>query len=387
MRIFKQIVEDANIPTDEAGIKNEWEAIADANGNPFSNNSKWSSFWRLVKELITRPALWLINLLIESILPNFYLKTATLDEIIDAKGWELELERKAAEKALGVITISRAETDYALSIPAGTRIETALINGKKYAMLTLSDATIPVGEAELAIAVEAEFAGADYNLADGFYRILFRPLVGVTVTNASGWLSRPGADRESNDEFRLRIRNEIGAKGNWNSDAAYRSIISSFPGIGAEDVFFEHGAPRGAGTANAHILFDVNAPADQYLQDIQSYIYDQGYHGHGDDLLLLKMAEIPHTINLDVYLYPSVSSDKKAQLQTDITLFVGSAFRQNKAFKATLTLPNDRFSFSRLCDELHDQFPEVKSFDFENEDIVTGLWIPTAAAINVVIHD
>jgi hypothetical protein len=386
MSLFENILKSANIPTTKEELKESWNQVATDNNSPYNNNSEYSPFWRVVSELVTTPVLWILKLIIDVVMPNFYLKTATLDWVVDFKGWELELNRKPAARAKGYVTFSRAERDYQLTIPSGTRIETALINGNKYVLLTVNDVIMPVGEARVSVDVEAEHEGAAYNLAEGYYKILVEPIVGVTVSNPNDWITRPGADKETNQEYALRIRNEIGAKGNWNSDASYRSIISSFPGIGAEDVFFEHGAPRGPGTANAHILFDVNAPANQYLQDIHDYIYEQGYHGHGDDLQLFSMAEQAVDITLDIFLFPNLTDARRSELESQIPLFIGAAFRQNKAFEVTLTLPNNRFSFSRLTEELHQQFPEIKSLDFENDDILTGFWVPVPDNMDITYY-
>ena len=43
-----------------------------------------------------------------------------------------------------------------------------------------------------------------------------------------------------------------------------------------------------------------------------------------------------------------------------------------------------RFSFSRLGEELHQQFPGIESLDFDNVDIVAELNIPRIKSLQVV---
>lgn len=76
---------------------------------------------------------------------------------------------------------------------------------------------------------------------------------------------------------------------------------------------------------------------------------------------------------------------ERQDLETDIGLFIGSAFRQNTDYKATKTKPSSRFSFSRLAQELHGQFPELESIEFDNADIANGMEVPRINSLGVTI--
>lgn len=68
---FRQALIDAGIPTTEDGLRKAWETEVAAQGSKLSNTSAYSPFWRLVTALVTKPVMWLINLISDTVLPNF----------------------------------------------------------------------------------------------------------------------------------------------------------------------------------------------------------------------------------------------------------------------------------------------------------------------------
>ena len=52
---------------------------------------------------------------------------------------------------------------------------------------------------------------------------------------------------------------------------------------------------------------------------------------------------------------------------------IRAAFRENQDVEVTRTLPQSRFSFSRLDRELHDALPDLRSVEFSLPDIVSEL--------------
>ena len=95
---FKRIVEKAGIPTTEDGWKTLFKQDVDESGSIIANDSPYSPFWRLISAIVAKPATWVVNkILIEKILPNLFLQTATDSELIEAKAWEHDLTRKSEE--------------------------------------------------------------------------------------------------------------------------------------------------------------------------------------------------------------------------------------------------------------------------------------------------
>ena len=384
---FKQALSDAGVPTTEAKLRAAWEAEVVAQGSKLSNTSAWSPFWRVVTALVTKPVMWLIDFIALTVLPNFFVKTA-VDAWLDMLAWQVNVTRKPATKAEGVLLFTRSAVAGVMEVPTGTRIQSIAINGNVYVLVTTVATSFADGKSQVLVPAIATDAGSGFNLAPGYFSILPEPVPGVIqVVNAEGWLSQPGADVESNDDLRLRTRNQFSAVNQWHTDAVYRAMIAAFPGVQADGVYFEHGAPRGPGTANAYVLFEADSPADTYLAQINSYIRDQGNHGHGDDLVVMQMLETQHLVQLTVWPKAEVGTERWGALKTDIELYIRAAFRESTTtdYQPTLTYPQSRFSFSRLGEELHQEFPGIDSLHFENDDIISELTIPRLTGIEVTL--
>lgn len=383
---FKQALADAGIPTTEAALKAAWEAEVVAQGSKLANTSAYSPFWRVITALVTKPVLWILTFVTGTVLPNFFLKTAT-STWLDMLAWAVNVERKAPTKAIGSLLFSRATTVGSLEIPIGTRVQSATINGNVYELVTTAVGSFIEGASQVSIPVIAIDAGSGFNLAPGYYAVLPVPVPGVVqVVNLDGWLATPGSDAELDDDLRLRARNQFSAVNQWHTDAVYRALIAAFPGVSANGVYFEHGAPRGPGSANAYVLFEADAPADTYLQQINARIMDEGNHGHGDSMLVLVMPETQHDVSLQVWPVSNLTEAQRATLKADIALFIRAAFRESTGsdYAPTLTWPQSRFSFSRLVEELHEQFPSIESMKFGNDDIISALAIPRLRSLAVV---
>ena len=385
---FKQALSDAGIPTTEAKLRAAWESEVIAQGSKLSNTSTWSPFWRVITALVTKPVLWLIEFIAGTVLPNFFVKTAN-DAWLDMLAWAVNVTRKPATKAEGLLLFTRSALAGLLEIPAGTRVQSIAINGNVYELVTVAAASFVDGQSQVRVLTQAKVAGSGFNLAPGYFSILPEPVPGVVqVVNADGWLTQPGADTESNDDLRLRVRNQFSAVNQWHTDAVYRAMIAAFPGVQPDGVYFEHNAPRGPGSANAYVLFEADSPADTYLAQINSYIRDQGNHGHGDDLLVLEMPATQHVVRLTVWVKAELGAERTPALLADIELFIRAAFRESAGgdYQPTLTYPQSRFSFSRLGEELHQQFAGIESLHFANDDILSQLNIPRLAGVEVVAN-
>ena len=385
---FKQALNKSGIPTTEAELKKAWEKLATEQGSTLSNTSAYSPFWRIITALVTKPVLWLLEFLSGTVLPNFFVKTAT-GSWLDTLAWAVNVERKGATVAAGELLFTRANTGGVLEVPVGTVVQSPTLNEHIYQLATTEPRSFEEGQSQLVVPVRAMGAGSGYNLAPGYYAVLPEPVPGVVqVVNTTDWLHEPGADAEPDDQLRLRVRNQFSAVNQWHTDAVYRAIITGFPGVSADGVYFEHGAPRGPGSANAFVLFDAGVPADTFLAQINAHIIDGGNHGHGDDLQAMAMPETQHTVSVKVWPLANLTDTQLQTLETEVDLFIRAAFREStqRDYTPTRTYPQSRFSFSRLTEELHAQFPYIESLAFAGEDIVSGLNIPRIQSLSVALQ-
>ncbi len=383
---FRQALSDAGIPTTEPTLRQAWEAEVAAQGSKLSNTSSYSPFWRLVTALVTKPMLWMISFVSDTVLPNFFVKTSG-GSWLDTLAWAVNVQRKGATLTQGMLLFTRENTAGELEMPAGVIVQSAAINGNVYQLVTTEAAVFPDGQLQKLVPAQALEVGSGYNLAPGYYAILAEPIPGIAqVVNADDWMTEPGDDPEPDDELRLRVRNQFSAVNQWHTDAVYRALITAFAGVRPDGVYFEHGAPRGPGSANAYVLFEANVPADTYLEQINTHIRDDGNHGHGDDLIVFVMPETLHDVSMTYWPVANLTADRREALQSNIEQFIRAAFRESTLtdYQPTLTLPQTRFSFSRLGEELHQQFADIQSLRFDNDDIVSQLNIPRLNSLAVV---
>lgn len=382
---IKNALTEAGLPTSEAALQAEFVTLAASSGIAITNTSDYSPFWRAVKAMSIKPAVWCVAFLIRKIVPNLYVKTAS-GWWLDSLAYSYGVERKAAATAKGKLTFTRTDTSGALVIPAGTRVRSAAINGVVRKLKTDAEAVMGIGVSTLQVNASAEGAGTAWNLGTGYFSLFEDIVPGITtVTNASDWLSTPGADAETDEELRLRVRNQFAAVGAWHTDAKYKSIITERSGIRVDRIYFDHAIPRGPGSADAYIVFDAGTTPTAILADLNTAITTDGNHGHGDDLLVKAMPTTTHTLTVTAYIDSSVQGAALTQLLTDIGNFIRCAFRENTGYdgKVTKVLPYSRFSFSLLAKELHAEFPKITSLVWGQSDIVSTLAVPRINTLTV----
>ncbi|MEQ0266047.1 baseplate J/gp47 family protein [Klebsiella sp. CN_Kp073] len=385
---FEEVLKDSGMPVTEDDVQARFNAIVAGEGL-ITNTSRMSPFWRLVTAIVTAPVMWLKDALIGVVLTNMYVATAG-GKMLRLLAWAVNVTAKPATAAEGVIRFFKTDAKATTTVKAGTLVQTERINGRVYVLATVADVVIPSGVASALVAVKATGTGGAYNLAPGYYRILPVAVDGISqVASEEDWLTKPGADEESDDELRERCRNQFNLVGNYHTDAVYRSMIAQVAGLSIDRIFFEHEAPRGAGTANSYLLLDTGVASAPFIDAVNDYINTQGHHGHGDDMQCFAMPETRHDLAVSVYV-PSVSNmtdDEVNALKSGVENLIRCAFRENADFDVKKTWPYSRFSFSQLGRELHRAFPQTDSIEFSLRDITSGLDVPRLNSLTVSLHD
>ena len=384
---FKQMLAETGLPVEETQIRQKFEELT-AQENIITNTSKMSPFWRLITAIAVKPVKWLIDHLIVEILPNLFVKTAK-EKWLQLHAWAIGLDFKQATKAEGVIHFTKESDITELTIKAGTVVQTERINDVIFRLIVTQDTAIPKGMLSAPVPVIAENAGADYNLAAGYYRILPESIAGIkSVENKDDWLTTPGSDRETNEELRERYRTQFSSVGQHHIDSVYRGMISKVAGLSVDRIYFKHDAPRGSGTANAYLLLDTGVTSQPFIDKVNHYVKTEGNHGHGDDLICFAMPETQHVITCGVYFRPSqaIGEIRKAEIVAEVENMIRCAFRENNNYTVTKTYPFSRFSWSKLGEEIHDRFNEIDSIIWGQTDIQSDLSIPRVSRLTVSVQ-
>lgn len=124
---YQQVLVDSGMPTTAERIKAEFTEEVEKQGY-ITNTSKMSPFWRLITAIVTKPVLWLWQVLAETVLKNLFVATAT-GKFLDLHAWSVNLERKPATLAQGVISFMKIDSQLDVIVKAGTKIQTERING------------------------------------------------------------------------------------------------------------------------------------------------------------------------------------------------------------------------------------------------------------------
>ncbi|HHG9576927.1 TPA: baseplate J/gp47 family protein [Citrobacter freundii] len=385
---FEQVLNDSGMPSTEAEITAAFKSTVQAEGF-VTNTSRMSPFWRLISKIVTTPVLWLRAALIDEVLRNMFVATAS-GAMLRLLAWAVNVEAKPASAAAGVLRFTKVNPADAVVIPAGTLVQTERINGMVYALSVTEDATIAAGAESALIPVTATGTGTGYNLAPGYYRILPVAVAGIaSAVNEDEWLITPGANEETDDELRDRTRNQFNLVGNYHTDAIYRSMIAGVVGLSIDRIFFLHDAPRGPGTANAYLLLDSGEVSQSFVDAVNDYVNSQGHHGHGDDLQCFALPETRHTLAVTVYVesVDNMGEEAVSKLKTGVSNLIRCAFRENANYDVKKTWPYSRFSFSNLGREIHKKFPDVDSLSFSLTDIISELTIPRLESLTVGVEN
>jgi uncharacterized phage protein gp47/JayE len=388
---YERLMQKANIPTTDEEIKKRFKQVAAEQGTDLNNDDEYSPFWSLLSALCVYPAKLLIKFVHSVILPNLYIKTA-VDGWLDQLGWAYETPRKKEGKAKGYISFLRFSGSGVQTVAAGTIVQSHSINGTIYKLVTLYDTIFSNGDIEIEVYCQAVNSGAGYNLEAGFYTVLPESIPGIkSVINKADWLAINGADRESNDDYRYRLRDIFSLLNHYHVDEVYRSIITSFSGISTKNVFFDKNTPRGPGSADALILLDHGAVGTQVLVDINKHIRDDGNHGIGDDMLVRAIDTTPVDLTVEIYVDSTLSQEEKDAFKLVFENYVKAAFREvdgsvysNEPIKVE---PFKRFSFSLLAGQAHKEFSSLFSVDFNSADIIHDLNVSSINTLSVSMFD
>ena len=179
---------------------------------------------------------------------------------LDLHSGQVELTRRAATKARGLVWFSRAaQSTGNVRIPVGRVVRTkADAKGDVYRYVTLADAVLLAGEERVAVLCEAEEYGAGANAVAGQICELSTHVPGVSgVTNDADWLTSEGADEETDaqlqERYTLAWLEEAGC-----TSAAYKAWALSVPGVTSAKVLDNH--PRGEGTVDLVVLGSAGTP-------------------------------------------------------------------------------------------------------------------------------
>jgi uncharacterized phage protein gp47/JayE len=201
-----------------------------------------------------------------------YLDTATGAALDDLAG-NFQVTRLPSMLATGEVTITRSQSSYGLSIPAGWATLSTIPEPsvESVDVVTLDDAVFAPGQVSVSVPAQALAGGRSGNLAGGQPLLPTVPVQGVSSTGGFAtkdqWAG--GVDAETDDALRYRIPLVVQGRVKGTRVSVLGSVLS-VPGVIGANVL-QAGDTRGDGTTIPAGTFEVYyRGSDGLLSAVQS---------------------------------------------------------------------------------------------------------------------
>lgn len=224
---------------------------------------------------------------------------------LDIKAADYSKQRKQAVKAKGYVTLTRqGNTGDAVKIPKGHVFKTVKdLNGEELRFLAVEETVLQKDAVSAVVPVEAELAGARYNVPTGQISRSLTYLPGVaTISNANGWMIREGSDTEDDEGLRARALRSWSELARVPIRDTYVNTCEAVPGVLYVTVNDQH--PRGQGTIDVIVTSSAGA-ASQELLDAVTAACDT-IRAPDDNVLVKSSETVTQAIALTVTLPASV---------------------------------------------------------------------------------
>lgn len=261
--------------------------------------------WYTLLMIVLRIRIELIQLL-RSVLNNSFAAHA-MGTWLDLKGGDYGKRRKAAQKAQGFITLSRAAADETITIPKGQVFKTERdINGEELRYIAQQDTVLAKGALTAPVIVEAEKAGARYNVPPGQITRTLTYINGIeSIKNAEGWITREGSDVEDDESFRARLLRSWADLAMAPIHDTYVNTCEAIPGVLYAKVNDHH--PRGQGTVDVIITSTAGSATENLLADARAAL--EAIKLPDEDLLVKSSEVVTQPITLTVTVPADANDD------------------------------------------------------------------------------
>lgn len=249
---------------------------------------------------------------------------------LDLKATDYSKKRKKAQKAQGLVTVSRTDAEGdAVKIEKGHVFKTKKdINGEELRFFVLEATVLQQGAREVDVLVEAEMEGSRYNVPEGQITRSLTFLNGIDeITNGADWITREGSDTEDDDGLKtrtLRSWSELAAR---PIEDTFINAAESVPGVLFAQADCQH--PRGQGTVDV-IVTGTAGEATEGLLDAVREAVDK-IAGPYDNILVKSSVVVPQDIEV-VVATNDVSDDAEIKGKVASVLTELLAVRKGRKF-------------------------------------------------------
>lgn len=265
-------------------------------------------------------------LLAQKILNNMFVTHAS-GVWLDLKMADYSKKRKKAQKAQGLVTVSRNEKDgEAIKIPKGHVFKTALdINGDELRYFTIRAATLQRGAASVDVPVEAEVEGTKYNVPQDQITRTLTYLGDVTIGNAADWITQEGSDTEDDESARARTLRAWSELAQRAIEDTFINAAESVVGVLFAQADCDH--PRGQGTVDVIVTGTAGEATEGLLEKVRAAV--EKISGPYDNILVKSSITVKQDIEV-VVTTTDVSEDGDIELRIQTILTELLAVRKDR---------------------------------------------------------
>lgn len=251
---------------------------------------------------------------------------------LDLKAADYSKKRKRAQKAQGLVTLSRDNAEgEAVKIPRGHVFKTTKdINGEELRFFVIEAAVLQKGARAVDVLVEAEMEGSRYNVPEGQITRSLTFLNGVDgITNAEDWIVREGSDTEDDDGLKTRVLRSWSELAARPIEDTFINAAESVPGVLFAQADCDH--PRGQGTVDVIVTGTAGEATEGLLRAVREEV--DKIAGPYDNILVKSSITVAQDIEL-VVTTSDVSDDEDIKGRVASILTELLAVRKGRKFYA-----------------------------------------------------
>lgn len=235
--------------------------------------------------------------LLRLVLNNMFVSHAT-GVWLDLKMADYSKKRKKAQKAQGIVTVSRIDMEgEAIKISKGQVFKTTLdINGDELRFFSLESAVLQKGAQAVDVLVEAETEGTRYNVPQGQITTSLTYIGEVKISNGKDWITREGSDTEDDESARTRTLRSWSELGQRAVEDAFINVAEGVPGVLFAQADCEH--PRGQGTVDVIVTGTAGEATEGLLEQVREAV--EAIAGPYDNILVKSSITVAQDIDVTV---------------------------------------------------------------------------------------
>lgn len=276
----------------------------EAEGFPVTSFKKGGIFYHIIRMFLK---IYIeMKKLARDILNSCFIRHAEGDWL-KIKAADFSKYQKEAKRTKGYITIYRDEYANALQVTKGHCFKTEPdAAGNELKFYCCENTIIDAGEKTGKVLVEAEKAGAFYNIKPGKITVSMIHLEGVSsVENEEDWIFEEGAEEEDLEELRDRCMSSWAELATRTIEEKLRNRARSVPGVLGVRIDAQH--PRGQGTVDVIVTGTAGEASPELLRKVSEAI--EPLKGNYEDYLVKSSTIVRQDFELVIYLAADMATD------------------------------------------------------------------------------